>query len=108
MNEESATLIRVAGRNDDFLLFEGSEGLALHELLLISQEHNCNHTSEGKAQKQLPERGQYETYTAGGNADQWVGKKLRTARLWCRSLGWTLCVLLSLLCLVVTARFGMR
>ncbi|MEQ2307153.1 hypothetical protein AMECASPLE_015419, partial [Ameca splendens] len=105
-DEESTIQTGIAKKSLDLLVFEGSEGPALHKVLLISKRQNCDHAPEGKAEKCSPEMVRFETQTAGRN--QPVRNKFRPPSFWCRYLAWALCGLLSLACLVVTADHGLR
>ncbi|XP_034428977.1 polycystic kidney disease 1 like 1 [Hippoglossus hippoglossus] len=131
-NKEPANQPDVRVRKDDDPAVESSAGLAIWNLSLISKGENDDRATLGKeihlssesskfcgTQKDVlsvcmreEDQDKKKKEDTQGNRFHVMGKlnrrKVGRASRWCQSLAWTLCLLLSLSCLVLSAVLGMR
>ncbi len=95
---------------------------ALQNVLLITEGNNVNQAPQGKEFDLLSESSRTQKAPLSGTRDggqaiqkeedpqgkRLKGRGFRPVSQWCHCLAWTLCLLLSLSCLVLSAVLGTR
>ncbi|XP_062235998.1 polycystin-1-like protein 1 [Platichthys flesus] len=113
-NKEPEHQPDVMVRKDDDPAVESSVGLAIRNLSLIIKGENDDRGTLGKEIHLSSESNKFcgtqkdVLSVCMREEDQDKKRRVGRASRWCQSLAWTLCLLLSLSCLVLSAVLGMR